>query len=57
MHLTYNAINSQYAVKQSLPLGGDLEGFYAVNAKELDEENNKVLLINISKQKQNGTNF
>ena len=40
MHLTYNAINSQYAVKQSLPLGGDLEGFYAFNAKELDEENN-----------------
>ncbi len=39
MHLTYNAINSQYAVKQSLPLGGDLEGFYAFNAKELDEEN------------------
>jgi RHS repeat-associated protein len=40
MHLTYNAINSQYAVKQSLPLGGDLEGYYAFNAKELDEENN-----------------
>ncbi|MGI6291424.1 MAG: RHS repeat-associated core domain-containing protein [Bacteroidales bacterium] len=39
MHLTYNEINSQYAVKQSLPLGGDLEGFYAFNAKELDEEN------------------
>ncbi|HOF16993.1 MAG TPA: RHS repeat-associated core domain-containing protein [Bacteroidales bacterium] len=39
MHLTYNAIGSQYAVKQSLPLGGDLEGFYAFNAKELDEEN------------------
>jgi RHS repeat-associated protein len=39
MHLTYNAIGSQYAVKQSLPLGGDLEGYYAFNAKELDEEN------------------
>ncbi len=40
MHLTYNEINSQHVVKQSLPLGGDLEGFYAFNAKELDEENN-----------------
>ena len=30
---------------------------YSFNAKELDEENNKVLLINISKQKQNGKNF
>ena len=40
MHLTYNAINSQYAVKQSLPIWGDLEGYYAFNAKELDEENN-----------------
>jgi len=59
MHLTYNAINSQYAVKQSLPIyswgclnftlryscfslrskWGDLEGYYAFNAKELDEEN------------------
>ena len=38
MHLTYNTTNSQYAVKQSLPLGGDLEGFYAFNAKERDEE-------------------
>jgi hypothetical protein len=26
MHLTYNAINSQYAVTQSLPIWGDLEG-------------------------------
>ncbi len=26
MHLTYNAINSQYAAKQSLPIWGDLEG-------------------------------
>ena len=38
MHLTYNAINSQYAVKQSLPFGR-FRGFYAFNAKELDEEN------------------
>ncbi|HON20722.1 MAG TPA: RHS repeat-associated core domain-containing protein, partial [Bacteroidales bacterium] len=27
-------------VKQSLPIWGDLEGYYAFNAKELDEENN-----------------
>ena len=29
MHVTYNATNSQYAVKESLPLGGggDLEGY------------------------------
>ena len=36
MHQTYNGINLQYAVNQSLPIWGDLEGW---NAKEFDEEN------------------
>lgn len=39
MYLTYNAINSQYTVNQSLPLGRDAEGFNAFNCMKAYSDN------------------